>query len=108
MQTIADTEYANEIDPDAPYGRKKNGQPYKTKPSMRSAIKNYKEKHKEEIKEYSRKYYQENPEKAKEYCLKWTRKNADKHRQNSLNYYYKKRMELEYFKELFQQGLREV
>ena len=125
MQTIADFEYANEIgvggvvrrllcessanaeslDPEAPYGRKKNGQPYKTRPSMRMAIKKYNTKNAVKKLEYQKIYYANNKEKHLETCLKWQRKNTDKMRKYSSDYYYCRKMELDYLKELFEQSL---
>ena len=106
MQTIADFEYANEIDPDAPYGRKKNGQPYKTKPSMRNAIKNYQSKHRAELSEKQRKYYQANAESCKEVIRNWQKTHPERYNEIARKCYYNKKYELEYLRELFNQGLQ--
>jgi hypothetical protein len=101
MQTTADIE----IYSDAPYGRKKNGQPYKTRPSMRKAILNYQSKNPDKKLQYQKMYYANNTQKHLETCLKWQRENADKMRKYSSDYYYSRKMELEYLKTLFHESL---
>ncbi len=93
MQTQADHEY----DSEAPYGRKPNGEPYKTKPSLRRAM----------IK-YQKAKYAENPKLQYERTLKWAANNKDKVRKLALDHYYKKKAELEYYKELFTISLETV
>lgn len=104
MQTAADIE----IDSEAPYGRKKNGQPYKTKPSMRAAIQKHHEKNKEKLLEYSKKYYAENTEKCRESIKKWYKEHPEKGREYFQKHYYNKKAELEYYRELFNQSLQTV
>ena len=104
MQTQADLEY----DPEAPYGRKPNGQPYKTKPSLRNAIKNYQSKHRGELVEKQRKYYEANIERYKEVIRSWQKSHPERVREISKKCYYNKKYEHEYLKELFNQGLQTV
>ena len=104
MQTAADIE----IDSEAPYGRKKNGQPYKTKPSMRAAIQNYQSKRRDELSEKQRKYYAENTEKCRESIKKWYKEHPEKGREYFQKHYYDKKAELEYYRELFNQSLQTV
>ena len=101
MQTQADLEY----DPEAPYGRKPNGQPYKTRPSLRNAVKNYTTKNAAKRLEYQKEYYEKNKEKHLKLCLRWKRENAVKLKKYSSDYYYSRKMELEYLKELFEESL---
>ena len=93
MQTQADFEY----DYEAPYGRKLNGEPYKTSPSMRKAMT-----------KYQKAKYAENPKIQYERTRKWAANNKDKVRKLALNHYYKKKSELEYYKELFTVSLESV
>ena len=93
MQTEADQEY----DATAPYGRKPNGEPYKTKPSMRKAMT-----------KYQKTKYAENPQIQYQRTLKWASNNKDKVRKLALDHYYKKKAELEYYKELFTISLESV
>lgn len=74
-----------EIDEEAPYGRKPNGEPYKTKPAYRVQAKLYHTKNKEKCKERTNKWKEENPERVKE--LKRL-------------YALRKRLELAYYKQL--------
>jgi hypothetical protein len=93
MQTENEPEY----DPTAPYGRKPNGEPYKTKPSMRRAMG-----------KYQKKKYAENPKIQLEANKRWIQNNKDKVRKLALDHYYRKRAELEYYKELFAVSLETV
>lgn len=104
MQTQADKEY----DSDAPYGRKPNGQPYKTKPSMRNAIKNYQDKHRETFRENTKKWTENNKEKHDAYMKEYYNKNRDKHTQYMREYNLNQKLELQYLRELFKQGLQTV
>jgi hypothetical protein len=89
-----DTETVSTVDTDAPFGRKKNGQPYKTSPAFR-----------EKMTAYSKRKYAEDPQIQYERIRKWQEKNPDKVRQYAHQSYYKKQAELQYYKELFQLGL---
>ena len=93
MQTQADLEY----DPEAPYGRKPNGQPYKTKPSLRMAIN-----------KYGKQKYAENPKYQMEANKKWIQKNREKVNQYSKDYSNRKNAELQYYRELFTLSLETV
>jgi hypothetical protein len=93
MQTQADHEY----DSEAPYGRKPNGQPYKTKPSFRRAMG-----------KYHKKKYAENPQIQMEANKRWIQKNREKVNQYGREQYYKKKAELEYYKELFTISLETI
>ena len=101
MQTTADLEY----DADAPFGRKPNGQPYKTSPSMRNAIKNYQAKHRAELAEKQRKYYAENAESCKKVIRNWQKTNPERYNENAKKCYYNRKFELEYLRELFNESL---
>ena len=104
MQTQADLEY----DPDAPYGRKSNGQPYKTKPSMRNAIKTYQSKHRDTMKENTKKWTEQNREKQHSYMREYYKQNREKHLLYMRDYKLNQKFELEYLRELFNQGLQAV
>ncbi len=106
MQTIADTEYTNEIDPDAPYGRKKNGQPYKTPQNIRQSIKKYADNHKEQIREATRKWTANNKERHDAYMKEYFKNNREKHLLHMREYKMNQKLELEYYRELFRQGLQ--
>jgi hypothetical protein len=101
MQTIADIE----IDPDAPYGRKSNGKPYKTPSNIRESVKKCNSKNKEKLLEYSRKYYAENTDKCRQQVYKWRQEQPEKVQQYMQKHYYEKKAELEYYRELFKQGI---
>ena len=85
-----------EVDNEAPYGRKKNGQPYRTSPAMRKAMN-----------KYVKRKYAEDPKIQYERTRKWAAKNQEKVRKYALDHYYKKKQELQYYKELFELGLEE-
>jgi len=72
-------------DEDAPYGRKPNGEPYKTKPKARLNNNAYNAKNREKCKAITNKWNEENPERVKE--LKRL-------------YAARKRLELAYYKQL--------
>ena len=96
------------IDSEAPYGRKKNGEPYKTKPSLRKAIQKNHEKNKVKLLEYSRNYYANNTEKCRERIKNWEKEHPEKRREYFQKHYYDKKAELEYLRELFTQGLERI
>jgi hypothetical protein len=93
MQTQVDLEY----DSEAPYGRKSNGEAYKTKPSFRRAMGKYRKRK-----------YAENPQIQMEANKRWIQKNKEKVNQYGREQYYKKKAELEYYKELFTISLESV
>lgn len=94
IDSETDTESVSTVDTDAPYGRKKNGQPYKTSPAMRKAMN-----------KYVKRKYAEDPKIQYERTRKWAAKNPEKVRKYALDHYHKKQAELQYLKELFQLGL---
>lgn len=74
-----------EIDEEAPYGRKPNGEPYKTKPTARICNNAYNANHREKIRATTNKWNQEHPERVKEH---------------KRLYALRKRLELAYYKQL--------
>ena len=92
MQTPADLEY----DPEAPYGRKPNGQPYKTKPSLRNAIKKYHSNNKDVLADARKRYYAKNTKNIVERNMRWQANNKDKVREYQQKYYWEKTLELGY------------
>jgi hypothetical protein len=74
-----------DIDEEAPYGRKPNGEPYKTKPNIRQCNNSYYAKNREKCTDISRKWEEQNPERAKEYRRLYAAR---------------KRLELAYYKQL--------
>ena len=104
MQTAADLEY----DSTAPYGRKPNGQPYKTKPSLRNAIKKYHSNNKDVLAEAKKRHYAKNARQLLDGNMRWQANNKDKVRQYQQKYYLKNRGELEYYRELFTLSLESV
>jgi hypothetical protein len=104
MQTQADHEY----DSEAPYGRKSNGTPYKTKPSMRMANQKYHANNREAVLESKRRWANANKELKSQYTKKWQKENREKANELSRNAYYRKKAELEYYKELFTLSLETI
>ncbi len=104
MQTQADFEY----DSAAPYGRKPNGEPYKTKPSVRRAINKYHANNKQTVLEAKRRWANANKELKSEYTKKWQKENRERANESSRICYYRKKAELEYYRELFTISLESV
>ena len=94
-------------DPDAPYGRKENGEPYKTRPSLRNAVKKHHQNNKEKRAEYRRDYYQKNRYKCIQIVQRSQAKNQDKYREYQATYYHNRSLELQYFRDLFDELLSE-
>jgi hypothetical protein len=97
-----------EIDPDAPYGRKKNGQPYKTPQNIRESVKKCNSKNKQKILEYSRKYYADNTDKCRQTVYKWREEHPDKVQQYKQKHYYDKKAEFELYRELFKKSIETI
>lgn len=92
---------SEEIDRDAPYGRKKNGEPYKTRPSLRNAMKKHQQKSQDKINEYQRAYYQKNRDRCLESVRKCQAKNKEKYKEYYATYHHNKNAELQYYRDLF-------
>ena len=104
METPEDIEY----DSEAPYGRKTNGQPYKTKPSQRNASNNYFNRNVDVRREKLRQRYQANKDSVYNKLRVWQIKNREKTNEYQKKYYWQKKAELDYYKELFIISLESV
>ena len=92
---------SEEIDRDAPYGRKKNGEPYKTRPSLRKAFKKYQDKTRDKKNTYNREYYSNNRDKCIQSVRNAQAKTADKYKVYQATYYHNRSLELQYYRDLF-------
>ena len=97
-----------EIDPEAPYGRKPNGKPYKTPQNIRESVNKCNSKNKEKLLEYSKKYYAENTDKCRQKVYKWREERPEKVQQYMHKHYYEKKAELEHYRKLFKQSIESI
>jgi hypothetical protein len=98
---------SEDVDKDAPYGRKKNGEPYKTRPSLRNANKKYHTKIRDKKNAYNLDYYAKNRDKCIESVRKSQAKSAEKHKEYQSTYYHNRSLELQYYRDLFAELLEE-
>lgn len=94
-------------DRDAPYGRKKNGEPYKTRPSLRKALKKYQDKTREKKNAYNQDYYAKNRDKCIQSVRNSQAKNPEKYKEYQTTYYHNCSLELQYYRDLFGELLGE-
>jgi hypothetical protein len=98
---------SEEIDKDAPYGRKKNGEPYKTRPSLRNAMKKHHQNNKEKKNAYQKAYYEKHRDSCLKSVQKCQEKNKEKYREYYATYHQNMRNELQYYRDLFAEVLEE-
>jgi hypothetical protein len=82
-----------EIDDEAPYGRKPNGEPYKYSPAQR---------------ERANRYYTKNKDKCRTRNDKWRTENYERVKELSRLYSLRKRLELAYYKQLVFESIESI
>jgi hypothetical protein len=98
---------SEEIDKDAPYGRKKNGEPYKTRPSLRNAMKKHHQNNKEKKNAYQKAYYEKHRDKCIQSVRNSQAKDPERYREMDIICRHNRSLELQYYRQLFAEVLNE-